>query len=161
MQIRPINQSFLKLSGISLLNSPGRFSLSSHNPIVMLSPPHPFLSVRSVGTCYTTYYLHWDGDISSNNTTILSSGLPGVLVSVRGSLLLSGDGQIWRLSLPGCLSPAGRRSRPGQHPQWGRERVPGGDDQASPGQAWREGGNILGGEDDSKWGPSQGNTRHF
>ena len=48
-QIRPINQSFLKLSGISLLNSPARFSMSSHNPIVMPTPL-PFLSDQSDGT---------------------------------------------------------------------------------------------------------------
>ena len=51
-QIRPINQSFLKLSGISLLNSPARFSMSSHNPIVMPTPLPVCPISRQDGTCY-------------------------------------------------------------------------------------------------------------
>ena len=71
---------------------------------------------------------------------MLSSGLPGLLVSVRGSLLLSGDGQVWPLNLPGCLSSLRGGGRPGQHPQPGRESVPGRHDPAQASQEWREGG---------------------
>ena len=64
-------------------------------------------------------------------------GLPRVLVSVWGPLLLSGDGPTQHLSLPGCVSPTG--SRPGQHSQSRRESVPGWHDQT---QTSPEGGNT-------------------